>query len=48
MKNQPKTGRSARRGNAKAPYSKYQKKSYKYGAKNDYRPHPRRDRPQHA
>jgi len=31
MKNSPKTGRSARRGNAKSPYAKYGKRPYRYG-----------------
>ena len=29
-KNAPKTGKSAKRGNAPAPYTKYRKRPYKY------------------
>ena len=30
MKNPPKSGRSARNGNAPAPYTKYKKSAYRY------------------
>lgn len=33
MKNRPKTGRSARRGNRPAPYTKYKKDPHKYSSK---------------
>jgi len=39
MKNAPKTGRSAKRGNSAAPYTKYNKRPYSYTAMYQRFPH---------